>query len=102
MACSHEHGYIAKVFTVNEGLTPEQAAQYEAAKKMLLNKVMDKGAVERLGRVRMANPILASQIEAYLLQLYQAGQLKEMINEEKLKQILSVLTEKKKTTIKRR
>jgi len=85
-----------------QGLTPEQAAQYEAAKRMLLSKVLDKGAVERLGRVRMANPVLASQIEAYLLQLYQAGQLKEVITEEKLKQILSVLTEKKKTMIKRR
>ena len=87
---------------MNEGLTPEQAAQYEAAKRMLLGKVLDKGAVERLGRVRMANPILASQIEAYLIQLYQSGQLKETITEDKLKQILSVLTEKKKTTIKRR
>jgi len=87
---------------MNEGLTPEQAAQYDAAKRMLLNKVLDKGAIERLGRVRIANPVLASQIEAYLIQLYQAGQLKETITEEKLKQILSVLTEKKKTMIKRR
>ena len=87
---------------MNEGLTPEQAAQFEAAKRALLNKVLDKGAIERLGRVRMANPMLAMQIEAYLIQLYQAGQLKETVTEDKLKQILSVLTEKKKTTIKRR
>ncbi|MEM5814304.1 MAG: DNA-binding protein [Candidatus Aenigmatarchaeota archaeon] len=87
---------------MNGGMTPEQAVQFEAAKKMLLSKVLDKGAVERLGRVRMANPVLASQIEAYLIQLYQSGQLKETITEEKLKQILNVLAEKKKTTIKRR
>jgi len=87
---------------MNEGLTPEQAVQFEAAKRMLLNKVLDKGAVERLGRVRMANPVLATQIEAYLIQLYQAGQLKETITEAKLKQILNALTERKKTSIKRR
>lgn len=84
------------------GMTPEQAAQLEVAKKMLLGKVLTKEAMERLGRVRLANPMLAAQIEAYLLQLYQAGQITEMITDAKLKQILAVLSEKKKTTIKRR
>ena len=87
---------------MNEGLTPEQAAQFEAVKRALLNKVLDKAAVERLGRVRMANPMLAAQIEAYMIQLYQAGQLKETVTDEKLKQILDALTQKKKTSIKRR
>ncbi len=87
----------------NEGMTPEMAMQMEAAKRILLSKVLDKAALERLGRVRLANPILAAQIEAYLLQLYQSGQLKEQINDAKLRQILNVLTEnKKKTKIQRR
>jgi programmed cell death protein 5 len=79
-----------------------QVAQLEAARKTLLTKVLDREAVERLGRVRMANPMLATQLEAYLVQLYQAGQLKETITDEKLKQILDVLTAKKKTKISRR
>jgi programmed cell death protein 5 len=83
-------------------MTPEQAAQFEVAKRALLNKVLAKEAVERLGRVRMANPMLAAQIEAYMIELYQAGQLKETVTDEKLKQILNVLTQKKKTSIKRR
>jgi programmed cell death protein 5 len=87
---------------MNEGMTPEQAAQFEAAKRMVLGKVLDKAAAERLGRVRLANSMLAAQIEAYLIQLYQAGQLKETVTDEKLKQILDVLTQKKKTSIKRR
>jgi programmed cell death protein 5 len=79
-----------------------QVAQLEAARKTLLTKILDREAVERLGRVRMANPMLATQLEAYLMQLYQAGQLKETITDEKLKQILDVLTAKKKTKISRR
>jgi programmed cell death protein 5 len=79
-----------------------QVAQLEAARKTLLTKILDREAVERLGRVRMANPMLATQLEAYLVQLFQAGQLKETITDEKLKQILDVLTAKKKTKISRR
>ena len=80
-----------------------QVAQLEAARKTLLTKILDREAVERLGRVRMANPMLATQLEAYLMQLYQAGQLKETITDEKLKQILEVLTtQPRKTKIKRK
>ena len=84
------------------GLTPEQAAELEAAKKMVLRKVLTKDALERLSRVRIANPVVASQLELYLVQVYQSGQLKETIDDAKLKHILSVLTEQKKTKIRRR
>lgn len=79
-----------------------EQAQMEAMKKAMLFKILDKEAMERLGRVRVANPTLASQLEIYLLQLYDAGQLRETITDIKLRQILDVLTEKRKTTIKRR
>jgi len=82
----------------SEGMTQEGAAQLEAAKKVMLAKVLDKAAMERLGRVRLANPSLAMQLEAYLLQLSQSGQLKEQINDEKLRKILDVVTEKKRAT----
>ena len=82
----------------SEGMSVEAAAQLEAAKKVMLAKVLDKAAMERLGRVRLANPSLAMQLEAYLLQLSQSGQLKEQINDEKLKKILDVVTEKKRAT----
>ncbi len=82
--------------------SPEQMAQFEQMKKSLMGKILDKAAAERLGRVRVANPTLAMQLELYLMQLYQSGQLKEIINDEKLKQILNALTEKKQTRIMRR
>lgn len=78
--------------------TPEQMSQFEQMKKSLMGKILDKAAAERLGRVRVANPTLAMQLELYLMQLYQSGQLKEIITDEKLKQILNALTENKKET----
>jgi len=41
-------------------------------------------------------------LEIYLFQLSQSGQLKEIIDDNKLKQILNVLIPSRKTKIKRR
>lgn len=71
-------------------------------KKETLRKILTKEALERLGRVKLANPLVASQLEVYLFQLSQSGQLKEMIDDAKLKHILSVLSPTRKTKIKRR
>jgi programmed cell death protein 5 len=80
----------------------EDLVQFEALKKDMLRKILTKDALERLGRVRLANPIMATQLEMYLFQLSQSGQLKETIDDNKLKQILSVLIPTRKTRIKRR
>ncbi len=77
-----------------------QAMEIEAMKKMLLRRILDKNAMERLSRVRMVNPALASQVEMYLIQLYHAGQIKE-VNDEKLKQMLAALSTKKEWKIRR-
>jgi programmed cell death protein 5 len=81
----------------------EEFKQFEDLKNKTLGKVLTKSALERLGRVKLANPVLATQLEMYLLQAYQAGQLKGNIDDKKLKQILNVLVPKKrKTKIKRK
>ena len=80
----------------------EDLANFEILKKETLRKVLTKDAMERLGRVRLANPMVATQLEIYLFQLGQSGQLKEMIDDAKLKQILTVLIPSRKTKIKRR
>ena len=86
-----------------EEVKNEEMQQFEDLKKDTLNKVLSKSAFERLGRVKLANPVLATQLEMYLLQAYQAGQLKGSIDDKKLKQILNVLVPKKrKTKIKRK
>jgi len=83
-------------------MTDADVAQFEALKKETLRKIMTKEALERLGRVRLANPLIAAQLETYLFQVYQNGQLKENIDDEKLKQILNVLVPKRKTKIRRK
>ncbi len=82
-------------------INPEQMAQIEQMKKTLLRQILSKEAFERLGRVRMANPNLAAQLELYLIQLYQAGQLKGIVDDAKLKQILDLLVKKKEWKIRR-
>jgi len=85
----------------NQNMDPQQMAQIEQMKKTLLRQVLSKEALERLGRVRIANPNLAAQLELYLIQLYQAGQLKGAVDDAKLKQILDLLTKKREWKIRR-
>jgi len=77
-------------------LTPEQLQEVEEMKKKILNRVLTKEAIERLGRIRVVKPELASQIELYLLQLFQAGKLNTTINEEQLKMILEGISSSKR------
>jgi DNA-binding TFAR19-related protein (PDSD5 family) len=58
--------------------------------------MLSKEAFERLGRVRSVNPELASQVELYLLQVYQTGKLQDKISDRKMKDILTLLTQSKK------
>lgn len=80
----------------------EQLRKAEEIKRTLIRNIMEREAVERLGRVRIVKPELAEQLELYLIQMYQAGQIKGKITEAQLKQILSMLTAKKEISIKRR
>jgi len=86
-------------------LTPEQMQQLEELeklKKVVMRKILTKEAIERLGRVRMVKPELATQLELYLLQAYQAGQIKTTIDDARLKQILDAIVKKKKFKIRKR
>ena len=85
-------------------MTPEQIEQMkqiEALKKVMMRKILTKDAIERLGRIKLVKPELAEQLELYLLQLYQSGQIKTMIDDSHLKEILDSITTKKKFRIMR-
>ncbi|MCD6402782.1 MAG: DNA-binding protein [Candidatus Aenigmarchaeota archaeon] len=73
--------------------------EFEMLKESILKKILTKEAKERLSRVKLVKPELASQIELYLVQLYQAGQIKSMVTEAQIKNILSSLATKKKFKI---
>ena len=87
---------------MDDYLQKAQNEELENIKKDALRSILTKDAMERLARVRLVNPLLTQQIELYLLQLFQTGQVKERIDDAKLREILTLLSEKKKWNIKRK
>jgi programmed cell death protein 5 len=73
----------------------EEMQRMEQLKKEILRKMMSKEAMERLSRLRLVKPELASQLELYLVQLYQTGKIGKAITDEQLKLILESLTTKR-------
>jgi len=73
----------------------EEMKQLEEEKKALIKKVLSREALERLGRIRVVKPELASQLELYLLQLYQTGKIKNEITDEQLKMFLEAVSTKR-------
>ncbi len=80
----------------NDLAKARQMEQIEKTKKKLLAKILSKEAYERLGRVRFANPELASQAELYILQVYQAGKLGGSVSDGQMREVLKALSEGKK------
>jgi programmed cell death protein 5 len=78
-----------------------EAQEIERLKRNLLTSILTKEAFERLARVKAVNPALAGQAELYLIQVYQAGKIKDLITDAKMKEILGALSETRQTTIKR-
>jgi len=81
----------------------EQVKKVEEMKKQLLSKILSKEAFERLARVRVVNPETAGQVDVYLLQIYQAGKLKSIVDDTQLKEVLKFLSSsgQKQTVIRR-
>ena len=79
----------------------QQLKQIEEMKRQILTRMLSKEAFERLGRIRSVNQQLAGQVELYLIQIYQTGKLQGKISDEKMKDILKLLSQKKDFRIKR-
>lgn len=59
-------------------------------------KYLDRGALQRLGNLKAAYPEKALQVSALILQNAEAGNLKSIINDDQLKQLLISLDGQKK------
>lgn len=81
---------------MTENINEEQLRQIENLKKHVLRTILSKDAYERISRVKIANPQLAAQVEMYLLQLYQADKIRDILKDEQMKEILKALTSNKK------
>ena len=80
----------------------ERLKQAEEMKRQLLSKILTNEAFERLSRVRMVNTQLAAEVELYLLQIYQTGKIQGQITDEKLREILKLLSQKNESKITRK
>ncbi len=69
-----------------------QQKQLEDALKSIMQQVLEPAARERLANLKMVKPELALQLEAYLAQLYQSGQLKGKITDAQVVSILQKLS----------
>jgi programmed cell death protein 5 len=90
---------------LSQGGAEEEAQQkeFEKQKKAALRKILTTEARERMGRIKVARPEVAENIENQLIMLAQSGRLKNKINDEQLREILSKLIPKKRDIkIKRR
>ncbi|NJE02594.1 DNA-binding protein [Thermococcus sp. MV11] len=71
-----------------------QEMELEAQLDAIMRRILTPEARERLGRVKLVKPELARQVELVLVQLYQAGQIREPIDDAKLKRILAQIDER--------
>ena len=83
----------------------EQQRQIEQQRQMVLKGILTDEARERLGRIKLAKPEYATNLENQLIQLAASRRLSGKINDEQLKQLLQQMTKTKresKITFKRR
>ena len=76
---------------------------FEEQKKAVFRIILTTEARERLGRIKVARPEIAENIEHQLILLAQSGGFKNKINDEQFREILQkILPKKRDITIKRR
>jgi len=80
-----------------------QRQQAEAQKESLLRQILEPEARERLTRVKMARPDVASAVENQLIMLYQQGRVRQRIDDPTLRRLLQQAMPKgRETTIERK
>jgi len=74
----------------------QQEQEFEKQKQQILRTILTVEARERLGRIRVARQDLAAAIDQQLIMLAQTGRLKNKINDEQLRVLISKIMPKKK------
>ncbi len=87
---------------IQQKMLEQQKKQAEEMLKSIMAEILDKPARERLANLRLVKPDLAFQLEMYLAQLHQAGQIRKKITDEQIVAILKKMSEKREIKIRRR
>ncbi len=74
----------------------EMNAQMRAQRQAILRQILAPEARERLGRITLAYPQLAQDIENRLIALAQSGKISSVIDDATLRQILRAIVPKKR------
>lgn len=76
----------------------ELKQQLELQKKIILRKILEPEARERLSRLKLAHPEIAEAVENQLVALAQAGKIRNVITDEMLVEILKRVQPKRRET----
>ncbi|MDP8012622.1 MAG: DNA-binding protein [Nanoarchaeota archaeon] len=86
---------------MERGIDPkeiERQRQVEALKRDIFQKYLTKEARERLSTLRYGHPDLADSVENMLVQAALSGQLKTVVDDNKLKELLKAISGEKRET----
>ncbi len=88
----------------DQAVAQQQIREQQAAQRQtILRQILTPEARERLGRIELAYPELADNIESQLIALAQSGRVQRAIDDATLKQILErVMPRKREIKIERR
>ncbi|MCK4967834.1 MAG: hypothetical protein KAS12_02150 [Candidatus Aenigmarchaeota archaeon] len=85
-----------------QNMQEQQMAQATSQIDESAKKIMSVEAWQRITNIKTVKPDFALQVEMFLVQMYQSGQLSVPVDENTLITILDKLTTKKETKITRR
>ena len=79
-----------------------QEQQLQQTLKIISMQILEKKARERLANLKLVKPQIAMQLELYLAQAYQAGQLAGRVTDEQLVSILQKIGGRRDIKIRRK
>ncbi len=80
----------------------QEDKEKKAFRENIIRMALTSEARQRLANIRMVKPQIAQTIEEYIVQLASSGKLKQVINDDQLKELLgSIQGRKREFTIKR-
>jgi len=77
-------------------MAEEQQQEFEQQKYQIMRKILSQKGRQRLENIRMVKPEFAEQIELQLIQLFQAGRIRNQMSDNDFKKLLEKITNSNK------